>query len=64
MGYPLLVESAKQERGNVSCALSYGHDFYELLLSAVDDQVSSHRPEKDWVVCEVLSLMSDPWVVG
>jgi hypothetical protein len=64
VGSGQLLYSAKQECRDVSRALSYGHDFYELLLSAVDDQLSSHRPEKDWVVCEVLSLMPDPRVAG
>jgi hypothetical protein len=52
-----LLGALTQKRGNIPRTLGHSHNFDELVLDAIENQVRAYRPEKDRVFSEVFSLV-------
>jgi hypothetical protein len=53
-----------QKRGNISRALSYGHNLNELALNTIDNKVRAYRPKQDGVSGEIIQLVPHSGVPG
>jgi hypothetical protein len=59
-----LGKAAVQEGGNIARALGHGHNLYGPRCGTIDDEVSTHRPEQNWVSRQILALMAYARRVG